>query len=112
MIKLRITGLPDELECFLDELRKHFPILNESKSYKNNSSRYVRKYVDVEQTRRFQDNFVDDANMLIRALICKNEPYLCEWCDERKCNSCKLFTENDDDECNFSLNIERSKKDE
>jgi hypothetical protein len=49
MIKIRITGLPDELECFLTELRKHFSISAETKEYKNSNSRYMRKYVDVQK---------------------------------------------------------------
>ena len=49
MIKLRITGLPEELECFLIELRKQFFVSNESKAYKNSNSRYAREYVDVQK---------------------------------------------------------------
>lgn len=49
MIKIRITGLPDELECFLTELREHFLVSAETKEYGNSNSRYVRKYVDVQK---------------------------------------------------------------
>lgn len=51
MIKLRITGLPDDVDSFLDDLRKLFSITDESKSCPNSRSRYVRKYVDVEKTK-------------------------------------------------------------
>ena len=47
MVKIRITGLPEELENFLTELKKFFFILNVSKSYKDSKSKYVRKYVDI-----------------------------------------------------------------
>lgn len=49
MIKIRITGLPDEVECFLKKLREHFFILNETKPCKNSNSKFVRKYVDVQE---------------------------------------------------------------
>ena len=49
MIKNRITGLPDELDCFLGELREHFSISEESKAYRNSNSQFVRKYIDVEE---------------------------------------------------------------
>ena len=49
MIKLRITGLPDDVDSFLDNLRELFSIAEESKPYKNTNSQYVRKYVDIEK---------------------------------------------------------------
>lgn len=52
MIKIRITGMPDELECFLSSLREHFSVLNESKALKNSRSKYVRKYVDIERGKK------------------------------------------------------------
>lgn len=47
MLKLRITGLPSEIEGFLAKFKKHFTLLNETKDYKNSNSKFVRKYVDV-----------------------------------------------------------------
>lgn len=49
MIKIRITGLPDEIECFLTELREHFFVLKESNVYKDSNSKYSRKYINVEE---------------------------------------------------------------
>lgn len=49
MIKIRITGLPDEVECFLKKLREHFFVLNETKPCKNSNSKFVRKYVDLQE---------------------------------------------------------------
>jgi hypothetical protein len=49
MVKIRITVLPDELESFLIELKKHFFILNVYKAYKNSNSKYVRKYADIKK---------------------------------------------------------------
>lgn len=51
MIKIRITGLPDEVDSFLNDLRRLFSVTDESKSYPNSHSKYVRKYVDVENRR-------------------------------------------------------------
>lgn len=51
MLKIRITGLPDEMERFLKKLREHFLILKESKPCKNSNSKFVRKYVDVEDNK-------------------------------------------------------------
>lgn len=49
MIKIRITGLPDEIERFLTEIRKRFSVLSESKTFKNSNSNFSRKYVDVQE---------------------------------------------------------------
>lgn len=49
MIKIRITGLPDDIQCFLNKLRKHFSVSNESKTYKNNNSKFQRIYVDLQE---------------------------------------------------------------
>ena len=49
MIKLRIQGLPDEVEKFSEQLKKggyHF--LMESDDYPNRNSEYVRRYVESE----------------------------------------------------------------
>lgn len=54
MIKIRITGLPGEVESFLKKLRKLFLISDESKAYKNSNSKYVRRYIDIEE--RGSDN--------------------------------------------------------
>ena len=48
MIKIRITGLPDEVDSFLNDLRGLFSVSGESKSCSNSNSRYIRKYVDIE----------------------------------------------------------------
>lgn len=49
MIKIRITGLPDEVDSFLNLLRELFSITAESKPYQNSNSKYVRRYIDVEE---------------------------------------------------------------
>lgn len=48
MLKIRITGLPDEMDSFLDEFRKRFFISEESKPYKDSRSQYSREYMNVE----------------------------------------------------------------
>lgn len=47
MIKLRITGLPDDVDSFLNELRELFSVTDESKPCQNSHSKFVRKYVDI-----------------------------------------------------------------
>lgn len=46
MIKLRIQGLPDEVEKFSKQLKKDgYHFLMESDDYPNRNSEYVRRYV-------------------------------------------------------------------
>lgn len=47
MIKLRIEGLPKEVEKAVQKLTD-FEILSESKIYPNRNSQYVRKYIEAE----------------------------------------------------------------
>ncbi len=49
MIKIRITGLPGDIESFLSYIREHFFISKESKAYKDSNSKFSRKYVEVER---------------------------------------------------------------
>ncbi len=49
MIKIRITGLPDDVDNFLSKLGELFSVMDESKPYKNSNSKFVRKYVDIEK---------------------------------------------------------------
>ena len=48
MIKIRITGLPGEVELSLGKLKRYFYILKESKPCKDRNSKYVRVYMDAE----------------------------------------------------------------
>jgi len=64
MIKLRIQGLPDEVEKFSEQLKKDgYRFLMESDDYPNRNSVYVRKYVDIrlkeqewENAKRYWNN--------------------------------------------------------
>ena len=48
MIKLRIQGLPDEVEKFSEQLKKDgYHFLMESVDYPNRNSEYVRRYVEI-----------------------------------------------------------------
>ena len=49
MIKIRLTGIPTELDMTVKELKKHFEVLNETKDYKNSNSKFVRKYANIEK---------------------------------------------------------------
>lgn len=48
MLKIRIEGLPEKVEKYLEAFRKKNTVLQESKTYKNRNSKYVRVYLDVE----------------------------------------------------------------
>lgn len=55
MLKIRITGLPVDIESFLSYIRKYFFISKESKAYKDSNSKFSRKYVDVEDKNHEND---------------------------------------------------------
>ena len=48
MVKLRVEGLPEEVEEKLKVFRLEFSVLLESGQYKNRNSEYVRVYIEVE----------------------------------------------------------------
>ena len=48
MVKVRIEGLPEEVEKFTEQLKKDgYHFLMESDDYPNRNSEYVRRYVEV-----------------------------------------------------------------
>lgn len=49
MLKIRIQGLPAEVEKFTEQLEKDekYEFLQKSENYPNRNSVYVRKYVDI-----------------------------------------------------------------
>lgn len=48
MVKVRIEGLPEEVEQFTEQLEKDgYEFLQKSNNYPNRNSVYVRKYVDI-----------------------------------------------------------------
>ncbi|WP_417120177.1 DUF3970 family protein [Ruminococcus bicirculans (ex Wegman et al. 2014)] len=49
MIKIRIEGLPEEVEKFTEQLEKDekYEFLQKSENYPNRNSVYIRKYVDI-----------------------------------------------------------------
>lgn len=48
MVKVRIEGLPEEVEKFTEQLKKDgYRFLMESDDYPNRNSVYVRKYVEI-----------------------------------------------------------------
>lgn len=49
MLKIRIEGLPEEIDKFMEPFRKKHNVLMESKTYKNRNSKYVRLYVEIEE---------------------------------------------------------------
>ncbi len=48
MIKIRIEGLPEEVEKFTEQLEKDgYEFLQKSETYPNRNSVYIRKYVEI-----------------------------------------------------------------
>ncbi len=48
MVKVRIEGLPMEVEQFTEQLEKDgYEFLQKSETYPNRNSQYVRKYVEI-----------------------------------------------------------------
>lgn len=48
MVKVRIEGLPEEVEKFTEQLGKDgYEFLQKSENYPNRNSVYVRKYVEI-----------------------------------------------------------------
>lgn len=48
MVKVRIEGLPEEIEKFTKQLEKDgYEFLQKSETYPNRNSVYVRKYVEI-----------------------------------------------------------------
>lgn len=65
MLKIRIQGLPSEVEKFTEQLEKDekYEFLQKSENYPNRNSVYVRKYVDIrlkeqewENAKRYWNN--------------------------------------------------------
>lgn len=49
MIKIRVEGVPAEVNNTLVRIRKAFRVLSESRPYQNRNSEYVRVYVEIEK---------------------------------------------------------------
>lgn len=48
MVKVRIEGLPEEVEKFTEQLEKDgYEFLQKNENYPNRNSVYVRKYVEI-----------------------------------------------------------------
>ena len=48
MVKVRIEGLPEEVEKFTEQLEKDgYEFLQKSENYSNRNSVYIRKYVEI-----------------------------------------------------------------
>ena len=65
MVKVRIEGLPEEVEKFTEQLEKDekYEFLQKSETYPNRNSVYVRKYVEIrlkeqewENAKRYWNN--------------------------------------------------------
>ena len=47
MVKLRITALPEDIDRFIENLKKYFRVLSVSGNYANRNSELVRCYVEI-----------------------------------------------------------------
>ncbi|WP_445744859.1 DUF3970 family protein [Paenibacillus sp. FSL L8-0641] len=47
MLKIRVEGIPEEIDQFLEHFEDYYRVLKRSKVYQNRNSEYVRVYVDV-----------------------------------------------------------------
>lgn len=48
MVKVRIEGLPEEVEKFTEQLEKDgYEFLQKSENYPNRNSVYIRKHVEI-----------------------------------------------------------------
>lgn len=63
MVKIRLEGLPDEVENLLVKVRKDFNILQESNQYPNRNSKYIRVYLDVECNTGYQGPGTDQTQL-------------------------------------------------
>ena len=48
MVKVRLSGLSNDIAKITEQLKKHFKILLESDIYKNKNSEYTRKYFEID----------------------------------------------------------------
>ncbi|GIP08810.1 DUF3970 family protein [Paenibacillus macerans] len=47
MLKIRVEGLPREIDRFLEHFQDYYRVLQRSKPYPNRNSEYVRVYVEI-----------------------------------------------------------------
>lgn len=82
MIKLRVEGIPEEVDEFVATLETSCEVLSKSAPYKNRGeSRYIRVYVDVISCKK-KDTV---AEKLIREFILADSDDYCSscvYCDE------------------------------
>lgn len=50
MVKVRLQGLPDEVQSLVKSLKQHYTVLQESAPYPNRNSEYVRVYIDLTES--------------------------------------------------------------
>ncbi|WP_369426678.1 DUF3970 family protein [Paenibacillus ehimensis] len=47
MLKIRVEGLPKEIDRFLEHFQNYYRVLQRSKPYQNRNNEYVRVYVEI-----------------------------------------------------------------
>ncbi|MGG2201899.1 DUF3970 family protein [Paenibacillus validus] len=52
MVKIRVQGLPSEIQTFLQTFREDYDILQESSEYPNRNSQYVRVYIECGEKKK------------------------------------------------------------
>lgn len=81
MIKVKLTGLPIEIEKATEVLKETFDVLDITKDYKNRNSPYVRLYADVEVKRACRVCGCTQYN------ACPGGCY-CYWAEYDLCSEC------------------------
>jgi hypothetical protein len=51
MIKIRVSGLSEEVEEMVQSLKQNYCVMYVSGEYENRNSEYVRVYVELEQSK-------------------------------------------------------------
>jgi hypothetical protein len=49
MIKIRVQGLPEDIEGFIDDFKLNYEVLEVSNPYQNRNSEFVRVYITIKR---------------------------------------------------------------
>ncbi|WP_176547942.1 DUF3970 family protein [Priestia aryabhattai] len=51
MLKIRLQGLPHEIEAFINDFHEKYEVLSISDPYENRNSKFVRVYIEIQAPR-------------------------------------------------------------
>jgi hypothetical protein len=52
LLKIRLQGLPDEVDKMVESLRENYQVYQVSSQYENRNSEFVRVYIDLEHKQK------------------------------------------------------------